>query len=65
MDKFTGRADPIRIIGDPDNHCPDTWSSTVVEEKSVPMPLCPPQIPQRLAWDRTRFHGVTGRKLTS
>jgi hypothetical protein len=26
---FTGRAKPIRIIGDPDNHRPDKWSYTV------------------------------------
>jgi hypothetical protein len=26
---FTGRAKPIRIIGEPDNQSPDKWSSTV------------------------------------
>jgi hypothetical protein len=25
---FTGRAKPIRIIGDPGNHLPDNWIST-------------------------------------
>jgi len=29
LDKFTGRAKPIRDIGDPDKQCPDKWSSTV------------------------------------
>jgi hypothetical protein len=28
---FTGRAQLIRIIGDPDNQRPDEWSSTVIE----------------------------------
>ena len=28
---FTGRAKPIRIIGDPDNHLADEWSSTVLD----------------------------------
>jgi hypothetical protein len=27
---FTGRAKPIRIIGNPDNQRPDKWSSTVL-----------------------------------
>ena len=26
---FTGRANPNRLIGDPDNQRPDKWSSTV------------------------------------
>ena len=31
---FTGRAEPIRIIGEPDNQCPDEWSFTVFLEIS-------------------------------
>ena len=27
---FTGRAKPVRIIGDPDNQRTDEWSSTVI-----------------------------------
>jgi len=27
---FTGRAKPIRIIGDPDNELPDKWSYTIL-----------------------------------
>ena len=27
---FTGRAEPIRIIGEPDNQRPDKWSSNVL-----------------------------------
>jgi len=29
MIMFAGRAKLIRMIGDPDNHRPDKWSSTV------------------------------------
>jgi hypothetical protein len=29
LDKFTQRAKPIRITGDPNNQRPDKWSSTV------------------------------------
>jgi hypothetical protein len=29
LDKFNGRAKPIRIIGDPDNKRPDKWRYTV------------------------------------
>jgi len=29
LDKFTRRAKPIRIIGDPDNQRPDKWSFSV------------------------------------
>jgi len=27
---FTGKTQPIRIIGEPDNQRPDKWSSTVL-----------------------------------
>jgi hypothetical protein len=33
--------------------------------KPVSMLLYPPQIPLRLAWDRTRISAVTGRRLTA
>ena len=32
---FTGRAKPIRIIGDPDNQRPDKWSYTVLVTRIV------------------------------
>jgi hypothetical protein len=35
LDKFTRRAKPIRIIGDPDNQLPDKWSSTVLENREL------------------------------
>jgi hypothetical protein len=31
----------------------------------VPVPLCPPQIPHELTWDRTRASAVRGRRLTA
>jgi hypothetical protein len=34
-------------------------------EKPVPVPLCPPQIPHGLTWDRTRASAVRGRRLTA
>jgi len=34
---FTRRAKPIWTIGDPDNQCPDMWSSTVIENDSLNM----------------------------
>jgi hypothetical protein len=34
-------------------------------EKAVPLPLCPPQIPKSLAWDRIRASMVRGRQLTT
>jgi hypothetical protein len=34
-------------------------------KKPVPVPLCSPQIPHRLRWDRTRASAVRGRRLTS
>jgi hypothetical protein len=35
------------------------------EEKPVPVPLCPPQIPHGLTRDRTRASAVGGRRLTA
>ena len=37
----------------------------VLGEKPVPVPLCPPQIPHGLIWDRTRSSAVRGRRLTA
>jgi hypothetical protein len=34
-------------------------------KKPVPVPLCPPQIPQGLTRDRTRASAVEGRRLTA
>jgi hypothetical protein len=34
-------------------------------EKPFPVPLCPPQIPHGLTWDRTRASAVEGRRLTA
>jgi hypothetical protein len=34
-------------------------------KKPVPVPLCPPQIPQGLTWDRTPASAVRGRRLTA
>jgi hypothetical protein len=36
-----------------------------LEEKPVPVPLCPPQIPHGLTRDRTRASAVGGRRLTA
>jgi hypothetical protein len=46
------------------------WSETegeteVLGEKPVPVPLCPPQIPHGLTWDRTLASAVGGRRLTA
>jgi hypothetical protein len=47
------------------------WSDTDRREvetlgvKLFPLPLCPPQIPHGLSWDRTRALAVTGRMLTA
>ena len=38
---------------------PRTWG-----KKPVPVPLCPPQIPHGLIWDRTRVSAVRGRRTT-
>jgi len=34
-------------------------------EKPVPLPLCLPQIPYIVAWDRTRSSAVKGRRLNT
>jgi hypothetical protein len=34
-------------------------------EKHVPVPLCPPQVPNGLTWARTWASAVTGRQLTT
>jgi hypothetical protein len=33
--------------------------------KPAPIPLCPPQIPNNLTWDRTRAAAVGSRRLTA
>jgi hypothetical protein len=33
--------------------------------KPAPVPLCPPQIPHELTWDRTRAAAVGSRRLTA
>jgi hypothetical protein len=33
--------------------------------KTTPVPLCPPQIPHDLTWDRTRAAAVGSRRLTA
>jgi hypothetical protein len=33
--------------------------------KPIPVPLCPPQIPHDLTWDRTRATAVGSRLLTA
>jgi hypothetical protein len=37
----------------------------VLGEKPVPVPLCPPQMPQGLTRDRTCFSALGGRQLTA
>jgi hypothetical protein len=32
----------------------------ILEEKSGPVPLCPPQIPRGIYWDETRASTATG-----
>ena len=39
----------------------DMEKTEVLKEKPVPLPLCPPHISQRLAWDRTRATADTNR----
>jgi hypothetical protein len=43
------------------------WQEKTEElgEKPVPVPLCPPQIPHGLTWERTRASAVRGRRLTT
>jgi hypothetical protein len=42
----------------------EIWS-TVLGEKPIPVPLCPPQISRELDWDRTRVSAVRGQWLTA
>jgi hypothetical protein len=53
----------------PSNGAPMEWNwqgkTEVLGEKPVPVPLCPPQIPHRLARDLTRAFAVGGRRLTA
>jgi hypothetical protein len=35
------------------------------ESKSVPVPVCPPQIPHRLPWKRNRALAVGSRRLSA
>jgi hypothetical protein len=44
------------------NH--DRGMLQLLGEKRVPLPLCSPQIPRVLAWDRTCASAVRGRRLT-
>jgi hypothetical protein len=39
--------------------------SRCTQRKPTPMPLCPPQIPYDLTWDRTRAVSVGSRRLTA
>jgi len=46
------------------------WNNTVRKsetrtDKSIAMPLCPPQIQYRLIWDQNQISAVTGRRLTN
>jgi hypothetical protein len=40
------------------------WNRST-RRKSAPVPLCPPQIPHDLAWDRTRAAAVGSQRLTA
>jgi hypothetical protein len=42
-----------------------TGENRQLGEKSVPVPLCPPQISHGLTRDRTRASAVRGRRLTA
>jgi hypothetical protein len=35
------------------------------QRKPAPVPLCPPQIPHHLTWDRTRAAAVGSQRLTA
>jgi hypothetical protein len=41
-----------------------TEEREVLGDKPVWLPLCPPQAPYTLAWDRTQASAVGGRRLT-
>jgi hypothetical protein len=47
----------------PSNGAPE--KTKVLGKKPVPVPLCPPQIPQEPTRDRTRASAVGGRRLTA
>jgi hypothetical protein len=53
----------------PSNGAPVEWNwqgkTEELGEKPVLLPLCPPQIPHWLTWDRTRASAVGGRRLTA
>jgi hypothetical protein len=53
----------------PSDGAPVEWNwhvkTEVLAEKPAPVPLCPPQIPHGLTWDRTRASAVGGRWLTA
>jgi hypothetical protein len=53
----------------PSNGAPVEWNwqgkTEVLGERPVPVPLCPPQMPHGLTWDRTRASAVGGRRLTA
>jgi hypothetical protein len=53
----------------PSNGAPVEWNwqgkTEVLGEKSVPVPLCPPQIPHGLTRDRTPVSAVGGQRLTA
>jgi hypothetical protein len=41
-----------------------TGETEVLGDKPVLVPLCPPQIPKGMVWNRTRAFAGTGRQLT-
>jgi hypothetical protein len=51
------------------NGTPVEWNwqgkTEVRREKPVPVPLCPPQIPQELTQNRTRASAIWDRRLTA
>jgi hypothetical protein len=40
------------------------WGYRSTRRKPAPVPLCPPQIPHDLTWDRTRAAAVGSQRLT-
>jgi hypothetical protein len=41
------------------------WGNRSTRGKPAPVPLCPPQIPHDLTWDRTRAAAVGSQRLTA
>ena len=41
-----------------------TGKTDVLGEKPVLVPLCPPQIPQAIAWNQKQASAVTDRRIT-